>query len=439
MTGEDWVPGGDEPLRPSDVLARSVLRPSQARDPDGPDSPFGLGGVSCGRPLFFPVPEEDLPVRLSRRAEATGRHYYGMLVAFDLDQLTDGRRYTSVRFEVTLDNDDALAVRLDNDGGALGLSYGAGAPRPMTTAADRAVAAAGAARPGWLLRLAPRPGRPRAWSFGAHRNRFGWTYEDPSGRLFLPLTYGMHALIEVPASVSVLRGRLDVRAESLGTWRDRTVRRHATLQDAVPFREVLPGKVEPSSAAVRLCMAADVSSYSRRPNHLAERTQSWLVRALVDARRAARLDESAVAVQAQGDGQFAVLPVGIDESTVIPLLIGGLTDALRRTNHGLDPAERIRLRVALHRGLMKPADSGWVGAAAIAVHRILDSPPLRAALRDNPAVDYVLAVPDVLYRDVIQHSEVPPLPDRFTEITIDLPEKQFLEHGWLHVPAGEGA
>jgi len=257
--------------------------------------------------------------------------------------------------------------------------------------------------------------------------------------MFLPLAYGMHAIVEVPASMSVLSGRIGLRVETLGTWRDRPVRSQATMQDTVAFQEALPGRVGPSAAAVRLCMAADVASYSQRPNYLAEQTQTWLVRALADARRVAGLDESAVAVQAQGDGQFTVLPVGIDESMVIPLLIGGLSNALRRTNDTLGPTERVRLRVALHRGLMKPADSGWVGTAAIAVHRILDSPPLRAALRDNPDVDYVLGVPDVLYRDVIRHSSLPPLPDTFTEVTVELPEKQFVEHIWLHVPAGEDA
>ncbi|MBL6280544.1 hypothetical protein JMF97_30885, partial [Micromonospora fiedleri] len=82
------------------------------------------------------------------------------------------------------------------------------------------------------------------------------------------------------------------------------------------------------------------------------------MRSLAAARAGAGLDEATVVVQAQGDGQFAVLPVGIDESRVIPDLIFGLADALRRTNDGLSAEERVRLRVALHRGLMKPADSG---------------------------------------------------------------------------------
>ncbi|RUL95216.1 MULTISPECIES: hypothetical protein [Micromonospora] len=435
MTANPSRHPAEERLQSSDVLARLPLRPEQVRGVDEPDPSFGAGTVSCGRPLIFPVPVEDLPVELRRRAQASGRHYYGLLVAFDLNEPPDARRYTSVRFEVALDDAEAVAVRLDRDGGTLGLSYAASSPHPLTPAADRAILAA-TTRQGWLLRLAPRSGRPRAWSFGLHRHRFGWTYEDPSGAMFLPLTYGMHAMIEVPPSTRLLSGRIGLRVETLGTWRHRPVHRSATLADSVAFREALPENPVPSGAAVRLCLAADVTGYSRRPNHLAERTQSWLVRSLAEARAGAGLDEATVVVQAQGDGQFAVLPVGIDESRVIPDLICGLAEALRRTNDGLSAEERVRLRVALHRGLMKPADSGWVGTAAIAVHRILDSPPLRAAIRDTPTADYVLGVPDLLYQDVIRHSVVPPLPHQFTEITIDLPDKGFVEHGWLHVPVG---
>ena len=50
-----------------------------------------------------------------------------------------------------------------------------------------------------------------------------------------------------------------------------------------------------------------------------------------------------------------------------------------------------------------------MGSAAIAVHRILDCPPLRTAVTDHPAACYVLALPDVLFRDVIVHAVEPHL------------------------------
>jgi len=157
------------------------------------------------------------------------------------------------------------------------------------------------------------------------------------------------------------------------------------------------------------------------------------VGALALARRDAGLDEAEVARQAQGDGQFSVFPAGIDESTVIPRLVVGLRTALAEANRDAVDGSRMRLRVALHRGLVKEGDNGWVGHAAVAVHRILDSPPVRAALRDNTGADFVLGVPDVLYRDVIVHTTQPPEPHEFREIVVDLPDKRFLENGWVYV------
>jgi hypothetical protein len=249
----------------------------------------------------------------------------------------------------------------------------------------------------------------------------------------------MHAVIEVPPELERLDGELGVQVEVPRD--DRGVRSYAQaeLREIVTFTEPLSAPRPPAGAAVRLCMAADVSAYSRQNNADAERTQHRLVTALARARGAAGVDESQVARQPHGDGQFAVFPPGIDESDVIPRLVDGLRDALADTNReaGRDP--RMRLRVALHRGLVKEADNGWVGNAATAVHRILDSAPVRDALREHAEADFVLGVPDVLYHDVIFHSPRPPGPDEFREVIIDLPDKNFLERSWLYVaPGGRG-
>jgi hypothetical protein len=98
----------------------------------------------------------------------------------------------------------------------------------------------------------------------------------------------------------------------------------------------------------------------------------------------------------------------------------------------------MRVRLALHRGLIKEGPNGWIGAAPIAVHRILDSDPLRAALAGNPEADFVLGVPDSLYRDVIVPGELPPRADEFTAMPVEVPQKGFVEHCWLHVGAERG-
>jgi hypothetical protein len=164
--------------------------------------------------------------------------------------------------------------------------------------------------------------------------------------------------------------------------------------------------------------------------------QHDLVRILAAGRAMAGIDAAQVDPQPQGDGQFTVLPVGLDEAAVIPRLLRGLGAALSARNEA-EPADRIRLRVALHRGLVKEADNGWVGRATIAVHRILDSPPLREALAEHPGADWVLGVPDVLFADVLSAGDDPP-PSGFRPVTVDLPAKGFLERAWLYVPGVTG-
>jgi hypothetical protein len=421
-------PLSDDPLSDPDVLAYAQLfRPGGPRD--SWETPVLEAGVRCGRPLVYPVPTDDLPAPLRHRAAAGGSRYYGALFAFDLDDLGRRRRYEGARFEVTLVDPRTVAVALHGDGGALGLVYGFDQPQAASPVAQYAASAAGT-RPGLLRRLCLRPGRARAWITGAQSSVFAWVYEDPSGELLVPRTYAMHALIEIPAELDRLEGELrvhvEVPREDRGVWS--YVR--ASVQNVVRFTEPLSAPRPRSGAAVRLCMAADVSAYSGQTNPAAERTQHRLVTALARARGAAGLDEADVSRQSQGDGQFAVFPPGIDESDVIPRLVCGLRAALADTNRDED---RMRLRVALHRGLVKEADNGWVGNAATAVHRILDSAPVREALREHTDADFVLGVPDVLFHDVIAHSPRPPRPDEFREVIVHLPDKNFLERSWLYV------
>jgi hypothetical protein len=419
----------DEELAPGDVLAESALAPAAGRGV--PESLAGhRSAVRCGRPLVYPVPPADLPPALRGRP---GR-YVGALFAFDLDPLPPGARYTGARFEVTLADPGGRAVLLAVDGDELGLIQDAGAAEPASAVAVRTVAAA-RTRPGWLRRLAGRRDAPRAWTTGVLTPAFGWVYDDPRGDLLLPRSYGMHALLEVPGDHTGIAGRLAVAVEIDGV----AGRQKAAMAEAVEFAEPLIPAEVPTGAAVRLCMAADVVGYSRRGNAEAELLQRDLVGVLARARRAAGIPDSMVVPQPQGDGQFTVLPVGIDESAVIPRLLAELGAGLTERDRDVPEQGRMRLRVALHRGLVKEADNGWVGSAAIAVHRILDSPPLRAAVGEHPAAVYVLGIPDVLYRDVIVHAVEPPGPDDFRPMTVDLPAKDFVEHGWLAVgPAVTG-
>lgn len=416
-------------LRDDEVLAYGELRTSSGRGV--PPLPDGRpGGVRCGRPLIYPVAVDELPLPL-RRSGAAGRRYAGALFAFDLDPPAPGRRYTAARFHVTLSDAAGRAVQMSGDGDDLGLVDTGKVMEPASPVAARTIAAT-RDRPGWLRRLAGRRDTPRAWTTGVQTSSFGWVYEDPRGRLLLPRTYAMHALLELPPGRTGVAGGLSAQVETAGPGG----RQRAALSDTVPFGEPLAALTAPVGPAVRLCMAADVVGYSRRSNADTECLQRDLVEVLGRARRAAGIADSAVRPQPQGDGQFTVLPVAVDESAVIPALLRELGESLIRRDATLAVEQRMRLRIALHRGLVKEGSNGWVGSSAIAVHRILDAPPLRTAVQQNPAASYVLGVPEVLFRDVIVPAVESPAPDEFREMLVDLPAKNYVERAWLYVGPG---
>jgi hypothetical protein len=268
---------------------------------------------------------------------------------------------------------------------------------------------------------------------------FGWTLGDPEGNSPIPLTGEVYAALRGPVGVEAFTGtaRLDVstlRSAPVGARR-----KHLRATGSVRFTLSPPdgwtgtvaehGKSR-RSAAVRLCLAADMQRYSRFGTPEALRAQQRFVAVLARARRHAGIDENGVDLQQSGDGEFAILPAGLDESVVIPRLVEGLRAELARTNSDLSDRARLRLRVALHRGHVAPGPNGWAGTATIAVHRLLDSDVLREALAGRPGADFALIVPDLLYRDVIvDHCA----PAEFTPVDATVPAKGFAERAWIHL------
>ncbi|GAA0452230.1 hypothetical protein Ade02nite_00140 [Paractinoplanes deccanensis] len=404
----------DELLRTDEVLSDAQLTDSGSRG----DERLRVG-VRFGRPLLYPVEEADLPPALRRRSAPAGARWLGALFAFDLDPAPDGYRYGGAGFTVDLGAAGATAVMVHASAEQLGV-LADGIASPL---GDRAARTAPASL---LGRLRSRDDRPPAWTTGAQSPRFGWRYRDRRGTPLLPRTYGVHAVLEVPAGQRELTGAFEAALDLTGT-----VRRRVSTTERIPFSVPLPGADPARAAAVRLCMAADIVGYSSHSPAVAARLQHDLVRILAQGRSAAGVTAGQVAPQPQGDGQFTVLPVGLDEAEAVPRLVHGIAGALAARNAAADL--RMRLRVALHRGLVREADNGWVGRAATAVHRLLDSEPLRDAVRLHPAADYVLGVPDVLYADVVSTIDDPP-PAAFRPVTVDIPAKGFRERGWIYVP-----
>ncbi|MFC6082572.1 hypothetical protein [Sphaerisporangium aureirubrum] len=319
---------------------------------------------------------------------------------------------------------------------------------------------------------------------------FDWLFGDVTGRQEVPGACAGYALLRVPSGMAELAGELRVDSSvrhpafwrAPGTGAVEHVRARAPWRFTVPVPLLTPlapprtpaardvpvsRRVPPEVTAasgpsgegtfaegpfapvgrprearvpdgvtrVRLCLAADMERFSRFRNPEAVRAQRRLADVLAQAREHAGLADADVDLQLSGDGQFAVLPEHLDETVVIPLLVEGLRQSLAEVNADLSEHARVRLRVAVHRGLTTRARNGWVGDATIAVRRILDSAAAREALSGHPGADFVLIVPDGLYRDVIGHGYGRLRPETFHQVEATLPEKGFTERAWIHIPA----
>ncbi|MEV4051747.1 hypothetical protein AB0J55_11230 [Amycolatopsis sp. NPDC049688] len=271
----------------------------------------------------------------------------------------------------------------------------------------------------------------------------GWLAGDPLGVTPAPRTGEVRAKLWIPRDRAELSGVSRFDSTILRpAWHRR--RLHAGI-GPVPFSVALPPgwarrplppprPVSNRKPAVRLCMAADTASYRRFTTSEAARTQERLVTVLAEARRAAGIPEAEVDLQPSGDGQFAILPTGLDETVVIPRLVDGVRTALATVNADLSDRARLRLRVALHRGHVAPGVNGWVGAVTVAVHRLLDCAPLRIRLERDGSADFALIVSDVVFADVIATGGGDLDPVGFEPVDAVLPDKDFAERAWVHTP-----
>lgn len=276
---------------------------------------------------------------------------------------------------------------------------------------------------------------------GLGESAFSWYLGDfEHGRLpDEPLV--LHAV--VPAERHEREVELTVRVDGSFRRPRFAVRRHldhARAAEPWTFRLTLPAdnaapepKQVPSvNGTVRLCIAADIEKYSRFHNLEAMRAQERFVELMRLARAHAGIDEADVVTESAGDSQYAVLPAGLDETVVVPRLLAGFDLAARTVNNDLNDHARLRVRVALDRGLVTPSVNGWVGRSTIAVHRLLDSQPLRAALAERPDRDCAVIVSDTIYQDVARHGYEGLSPSEFGEALVSLPNKNFTERAWLH-------
>ncbi|WP_433048025.1 hypothetical protein [Dactylosporangium sp. CS-033363] len=185
----------------------------------------------------------------------------------------------------------------------------------------------------------------------------------------------------------------------------------------------------------RILVAVDVEKYSRREHLQQYRIREDFRLVLREAADRLGLDRSGWVVQAAGDGELAVLPAAASEPRVVAHLVPVLDGLLRERNGGLPGERRIRVRVAVHVGLVHlDGANGFPGAAAVTVSRLVGAKPVKLALAAFPAAGAALILSEQVFDDVVAQRYEDMAPDAFTRVRIEVPDKEFDQAAWISVP-----
>ncbi|WP_433248434.1 hypothetical protein [Actinomadura nitritigenes] len=193
---------------------------------------------------------------------------------------------------------------------------------------------------------------------------------------------------------------------------------------------------DPDTPVRRTVVAVDVHQYSSARSLQQVDIQETLIDVLDTAATLSGLDRSGWYKQAQGDAEVAVLPADAPEPVVVADLVQELTNRLARVNHVQDPALRLRLRVAVHSGMVHFGRNGLPGPAAVQTCRLLDSSVLKRALASSDA-DLALIVSDALFRDIVEPGYRGLRAVEFTPVEVRL--KEFTGTGHVRLLGGPGA
>jgi len=184
----------------------------------------------------------------------------------------------------------------------------------------------------------------------------------------------------------------------------------------------------------RVVLIGDMERYSARSTVLQNEAQAVFLDALDHAAVAAGLDREVWQRQSSGDGELAVLPPEVDEPALLSAFLVGLDRFLRPYNaHRRDEA-RVRVRIAVHQGLIFPdSRNGFAGEAVNTAARLVDAPVLKRVLKAFPEAAVACIVSEGIHRDVVTGGYDGIRPERFRRMRVTLADKDFDEWAWLAV------
>lgn len=130
----------------------------------------------------------------------------------------------------------------------------------------------------------------------------------------------------------------------------------------------------------------------------------------------------------RGDGMVVLVSSQIPMSLFVESLPSALADSLRAHNRAHQEVERIRLRMALSSGQVTYDKHGFTGDSITLTFRLLDSDPVKKALKDSAGV-LAIIVSSGFYEDVGRHSAVAA---SYHRVRVEV--KETMTTGWVCSP-----
>jgi hypothetical protein len=181
----------------------------------------------------------------------------------------------------------------------------------------------------------------------------------------------------------------------------------------------------------RVLVAVDAMGYGRSSDQRQLWMQRGMVRVLDDSAERTGLDRAAWERQTSGDGELSVLPLDQPEPRVVDDFVRHMAGALRRLNRHLPDERRLRLRLAIHHGVVTPGVAGCNGSGPVTVSRLCDSPLLRTAIVTSGA-DLAVILSGEVFRGVVLNEHTSLDPVDFREVRVEV--KEFADDAYLLVP-----
>jgi hypothetical protein len=132
-----------------------------------------------------------------------------------------------------------------------------------------------------------------------------------------------------------------------------------------------------------------------------------------------------------GDGVIVLLDPQLAATRVVEVVTGRLAVSLAERNRRSPGDERLRLRLALHRGEVLIDPHGFVGGALVEASRLSNATALRDQL-DVTAADLVLIVSDQMWRQLTGPDHEPLGPGGFHPVSTST--HGVTTRAWIHVP-----